>query len=73
MNESLCNSCDYSISIKYYAKDRYFIRMKCCKLMEYVEKYNMEYCSQHSNLPSIEQIKKKIDEEYKNGEVQIGS
>jgi hypothetical protein len=36
--------------------------------MEYVEKYDMEYCSEHSNLPSIEQIKKRIDEKYK-GEV----
>ena len=67
MNNSICNSCDHSISIKYSAKEKYFIRIKCTKLMEYVEKYDMEYCSCHSNLPSIKQIKMKIDEKHKNG------
>ena len=67
MNNSICNSCDHSISIKYHAKDRYFIRMKCTKLMEYVEKYEMEYCSRHSETPSIEQIRNEVDKKYRNG------
>lgn len=67
MNTSICGSCDHSVSIKYRAKEKYFIRIKCTKLMEYVEKYEMEYCNCHSNLSSIDQLKTKIDEKYKNG------
>ena len=66
MNRSLCYSCDHSVSIKYVTKqDKEFNRLKCCILMEYVEKYSMEYCTRHSNVPGIEQIRNKVQAKYK--------
>ena len=65
MNNSLCYSCDHAIAIKYISKQgKEFNRLKCCKLMEYVEKYSMEYCSHHSNVPSVEQIRSKVQAKY---------
>ena len=64
MNRSMCYSCDHSIAIKYVAKqDKEFSRLKCTKLMEYVEKYDMKLCSNHSTISSIDQIKQRLASE----------
>jgi hypothetical protein len=69
MDASLCYSCDYSVILKYRTMTgKQFKKTKCVILDEYVEQKFVEYCSNHSNLPSIEQIRNKVNSKYNQSE-----